>query len=427
MNMQDVINLVNTNRGNGKKENLNRMQALMNKLGNPQDQLKFIHIAGTNGKGTTAAFIAAVLHQSEVKTGLFTSPHLEVINERIQVDQQLISDESFIRCTEIVAPFVAEVEAELSESLYSFEILTAVAFVYFASQNCELIILETGIGGRLDSTNVIQTPEVAVITSIGLDHMGMLGNTVEEIAKEKAGIIKQNGTVVVYDCPPSIRTVIEQTAAQKQAALTVTDLKEISVSAASIQGQKFDYKTYKNLSIRMIGEHQLSNAAIAIETVLKLREKGYQISDQSIVKGLKQAFWAGRMETMLDKPLVLIDGAHNQQGVERLSQNIRSLFPRQKVTYVIGMMKDKDYLEMIHLVEDTAKQFLTVSPDPWRGFDAEEVAEMLGQDGKQAKAVKDAAEVVQYIKKADQEEIIVVFGSLYLVGDLRKALKQSDV
>ena len=196
MNIAEVIRLVNTNRGNGKKENLNRMYLLMEKLGNPQKRLKFIHIAGTNGKGTTAAFIASILGETALKTGLFTSPHLEVINERIKIDQKNISDEAFILFTERVVSSVEEVELELSEKLYSFEILTAIALLYFAEQQCDMVILETGIGGRLDSTNIIQSPEVAAITSIGLDHMGMLGNTAEEIAKEKAGIIKSNSIVI---------------------------------------------------------------------------------------------------------------------------------------------------------------------------------------------------------------------------------------
>ncbi|MFC6463508.1 bifunctional folylpolyglutamate synthase/dihydrofolate synthase [Marinilactibacillus sp. GCM10026970] len=423
MNMEEVTALVNTNRGNGKKENLDRMASLMQKLGNPQNQLKFIHIAGTNGKGTTASFISSILREAGMQVGLFTSPHLEVVNERIQVDQTFISDQDFIDCTEKVAVYVAEVEAELSEKLYSFEILTAVAFVYFSRQNCDLVVLETGIGGRLDSTNIIETPEVAVVTSIGLDHMNMLGHTLKEIAQEKAGIIKMNGSVVIYDCGNELQPIFEERAREKQAELKVLNQSDIELLSASVKGQEFNYKQYRNLKIKMVGVHQLSNAALSIETALQLKATYEMITDEAIRKGLEKAFWAGRMEVLREEPLVLVDGAHNEQGVALLSQNIRSLFPDQKITFVVGMMKDKAYIDMIENVSDIARQILTVSPDPWRGFDAEEVATILNNRGQSARFVKSVEDIQKYIEKeAEKKEVIVVFGSLYLVGDLRKLL-----
>lgn len=423
MNMEEVTALVNTNRGNGKKENLDRMASLMQKLGNPQNQLKFIHIAGTNGKGTTASFISSILREAGMQVGLFTSPHLEVVNERIQVDQTFISDQDFIDCTEKVAVYVAEVEAELSEKLYSFEILTAVAFVYFSRQNCDLVVLETGIGGRLDSTNIIETPEVAVVTSIGLDHMNMLGHTLKEIAQEKAGIIKTNGSVVIYDCGNELQPIFEERAREKQAELKVLNQSDIELLSASVKGQEFNYKQYRNLKIKMVGVHQLSNAALAIETALQLKATYEMITNEAIRKGLEKAFWAGRMEVLREEPLVLVDGAHNEQGVALLSQNIRSLFPDQKITFVVGMMKDKAYIDMIENVSDIARQILTVSPDPWRGFDAEEVATILNNRGQSARFVKSVEDIQKYIEKeAEKKEVIVVFGSLYLVGDLRKLL-----
>ncbi|WP_208560528.1 bifunctional folylpolyglutamate synthase/dihydrofolate synthase [Marinilactibacillus kalidii] len=420
MNMEEVTTLVNTNRGNGKKENLDRMLLLMEKLGNPQNQLKFVHIAGTNGKGTTASFIASILKEAGLRIGLFTSPHLEVLNERIQIDQQHISDEDFIASTEKVARYVDVVEKELGEKLYSFEILTAVAFVYFSQQVCDLIVLETGIGGRLDSTNVIHTPEVAVITSIGLDHMNMLGDTVDKIAKEKAGTIKANGTAIVYDCEEVIRSVFEEKAKHEQAKLTIIDQESIQVIATSVKEQRFHYKDLHDLVIHMIGDHQLSNATLAIETALTLSEQYEAIDEEAIRGGLNKAFWAGRMETLQEQPLVLVDGAHNEQGVKALSQNIRTLFPDQQVTFIVGMMKDKGYMDMISEVKDLASKILTVSPDPWRGFDAEEVANQLEKTGISAQALTSVDAVKAYIASAGTEEIIIVFGSLYLVGDLRK-------
>ena len=201
--------------------------------------------------------------------------------------------------------------------------------------------------------------------------------------------------------------------------------KDVEVVSASMKGQIFRYKDFKKLRIRMIGEHQLSNASIAIEVAKALKNKGYNVTEQSIKLGLEKAFWAGRMEKLLEEPTVITDGAHNEQGVELLSKNLRTLFPDQKFTFVVGMMRDKGYMDMIEKVGDLASLFLTVSPDPGRGFDAETVASDLRDKGYLAQSKKQTSEVIHYIKnKARKNEIIVVFGSLYLVGDLRKQLIQ---
>lgn len=423
MDMNDVIALVNTNRGNGKKENLNRMKLLMEKLENPQNQLKYIHVAGTNGKGTTSSFIASILREAGFTTGLYISPHLEVINERIRINNTFISNEEFIRITERVEPLVKAVEEELDEILYSFEILTAVALLYFAEKRCDIIVLETGIGGRLDATNVIHTPEAAVITSIGMDHTKILGHSLENIAKEKAGIIKEEGNAVLYPAVESIQAVFQKRAQKKHASLKVLNKEDIKVKSISTEGQSFQYKNMKDFSTQMIGRHQIINACLAIEAVKILQTKGYPVTDENIRKGIEKTIWAGRMEKLSDHPLVFIDGAHNEQGVEALKTNIEELFAGKKVTLVVGMMKDKAYMSMIEKVEENAEKFFLLSPDRFRGFDASEVAEKLCQKGKKAQAMGSVKELIQYIhQKASDDEIIIVFGSLYLVGDLRKEM-----
>lgn len=423
MDMNGVIALVNTNRGNGKKKNLIRMQLLMDKLGNPQNKLKFVHVAGTNGKGTTSAFTASILKEAGLKTGLYTSPHLEVINERIRVNNRLISDDAFIEVTKKVEPFVTEVEQELDEMLYSFEILTAVAITYFADQKCDIVVLETGIGGRLDATNVIDTPEVAVITSIGIDHVKILGDSVEEIAKEKAGIIKEKGSVIVYPAEKNIQNVFSDKAQKMNASLKRIRTEDIKLIETTTDGQLFHYKDISSLSTKMIGEHQLINASLAIEACKLLHTKTFRISDKAIRLGIQKTFWTGRMEKLSEKPLVFIDGAHNKQGVEVLRKNLDTLFPNKRITFVVGMMKDKNYISMIEIMKDKADQFLLVSPDEWRGFDPIEVQQILKGKQIKAQAKQSVSEIVQYIEETSSKDaIIVAFGSLYLAGDLKKKL-----
>ncbi|TVP92929.1 bifunctional folylpolyglutamate synthase/dihydrofolate synthase [Alkalibacterium sp.] len=424
MNMTDVIKLVNTNRGTGKKESLSRMSLLMKKMGNPQESLKYVHIAGTNGKGSTSAFLASILNESDIKVGVYTSPHLERINERIQINGREITDEEFIRLTEAVAPLVEEVERELDEVLYSFEILTAVALAYFSEHNCELVILEAGIGGRLDATNIIETPLAAIITSIGLDHMKVLGESKEQIALEKAGIIKHNGVVIFPEMSPSIDDIVLKKARSEKAVPVQIRQSDILNVRLSEDDSVFDYKDLKNISIQLLGRHQISNAVLAIETAKILQGKGYTIEASAIKNGLMKAKWPGRMEKISEEPTVIIDGAHNPEGIEHLKNNLLRLFPDDKLIFVVGMMKDKAYMEMIRTVFPQAEKILAVSPDPYRGFDAEETAQKIVSEGIPAKAFESVESVVNNLKtSAQSDDKIVVFGSLYLIGEFRTIWK----
>lgn len=424
MNMTDVIKLVNTNRGTGKKESLSRMELLMKKLGDPQKKCKYVHIAGTNGKGSTSAFLSSILNESGMRVGVYTSPHLERINERIRINDEEISDEAFIRFTERVAPLVEEVEEELDEVLYSFEILTAVALVYFSEKNCDLVILEAGIGGRLDATNIIDTPLAAVITSIGLDHMRVLGETKEAIASEKAGIIKRNGKIIYPEMSRAINEVIQNKAEKEHAE--VLQVKESAITNVKLSEEVsvFDYESLENVTIQLLGRHQISNAVLAIETVQVLQTNGFAIDEEAIRNGLKKAKWPGRMEKINDEPTVIIDGAHNPEGIAHLGMNLKRLFPDDKLIFVVGMMKDKAYMEMIQTVFPKAEKMLTVSPDPYRGFDAHETAEKINAQGIPAESFDSVDSVVSYLKDSTQStDKIIVFGSLYLIGEFRKIWK----
>lgn len=424
MEMKDVIALVNTNRGNGKKESLNRMRTLLDKIGNPEKELSFVHIAGTNGKGSTASFISQILIQANLKTGVFTSPHLEIVNERIRINESFISDEDFIQVTEKVAAVVDAVEEECGERLYSFEILTAVALLYYYEQKCDIVVLEAGIGGRLDATNTIPVPEVAIVTSIGMDHTKMLGDTLERIAGEKAGIIKENGDVVLPFFTPSIDQVFQDSAEKQQTTVHRAAVKNTRDLLLTEQGSTFSYKQFKKVKIKMVGKHQVSNALLAIEAALILKEKGFDISDEDIAKGIEQSYWPGRMEKIQDKPTIFIDGAHNPEGVERLRESVETLYPEEKLTLVVGMMKDKDYMRMIEELLPYAKKVYTVSPDPYRGFAPRVVASQLKERGVDAEPFDSIDDVIDFLKKQKEaEEKIIVFGSLYLIGDIKKQWK----
>lgn len=423
MDMTDVVMLVNTNRGNGKKESLYRMHTLLNKLNNPEKNVSFIHIAGTNGKGSTASFISQILIQANLKTGSFTSPHLEKVNERIRINEQLISDEDFISVTKKVAAVVEDVENEWGERLYSFEILTAVALLYFKEKNCDIVILEAGIGGRLDATNVIPVPEVAIVTSIGMDHIKVLGHTIEKIAKEKAGVIKEKGDIVLPPFTSSVNQVFQEIAENKQASVHQVKVNKVQNIQLTENGSTFSYKPFKMLKINMTGKHQVSNALLAIEAALVLRQKKFNISNQHIVDGLEKTYWPGRMEKIQENPAIFIDGAHNPEGVETLVDSIQALFPKEKVTFIVGMMKDKDNMKMIDKVRPYAKKIYTVSPDPYRGFSPSDVAiELRGKDI-EAESIGSITDVIECLKTQPSEEKIIVFGSLYLIGDIKRLWK----
>jgi len=423
MNFEEVISLINTHRGTGKKQTLARVQALMDKIGNPEKNIKAIHVAGTNGKGTTCAFLSSVLIESGVKTGIYTSPHLETIHERIKINEDMISTENLIQYTEKIAPFVQEIEENRQEKMYSFEILTAVAFLYFAEQKCDIVVLETGMGGKFDATNTITSPIVSIITSIGKDHMYKLGNTIEEIAAHKAGIIKKGIPVIVYPMEDNILSVIRDKASTVDAPMNLVEKQDVILKKQNVNKQTFDYKLFTNVSMEMIGEHQLYNTALAIEGLIEVQKAGYPVTNEDIIQGIDKAKWAGRMEKISDEPLVFIDGAHNVPGVEALSKNIDSLFPNETVTFFIGIMKDKEFMKMINLVEDKASKMYILSPDEGKGFDPYEVAQNLKKAGYPAQARESIEDIAYYIEHvSEKDEKIIVFGSLYLVGDLRKAM-----
>lgn len=421
MDMEKVIQYVNTNRGNGRKESLSRLFRLLDRVGNPHKNLNYIHITGTNGKGSTSALFYSVLREANLDVGVFTSPHLEKVNERIRVNEDMIEDAAFIRIVETIEPIILELEEEMGENFYAFELLTTVAFLYFQEKQPDLVLLEAGIGGRLDSTNVIEDSLVSVITSIGLDHMKTLGDTKEDILYEKAQILKDNGRLVVGPIDESLQVLVRQRADAVNGLATFIRKEDIKIHETTLEKQVFDYKDWKNVTLSMVGTHQIENACLVLEAYNTLVAKGVFISKEAVLTGLKKAHWPGRFEKILDKPLFYIDGAHNEAGVKRLVETLENTFPDNKFHFVVGMMADKEYEVMLEQVQHLAKEFILVSPDPYRGFDIEEVAKMLQEKGLKTVTKLDMSEVLSYIKdEIPVVDTVIQFGSLYLVGDIKR-------
>ena len=403
----------------GTRLGLERTRELMEKLGHPEEKLRFVHIAGTNGKGSTAAMTASVLRAAGYRTGLYTSPYLQVFNERMSVDGEMISDEELGELTEQIRPLAEEMDDPPTE----FEMITALAMLYFLRQKCDIVVLEVGMGGRLDSTNVIPAPAAAVICNIGLDHTAELGDTVEKIAFEKAGIIKEGTDVVLYRSESAgVEQVIRQVCRERKAALHIADFSALRLREDSVSGQTFSYQEHRDLKIRLLGAHQIKNAAVVLEVTEVLRHKGFEISEDALRRGLAAAMWPGRFELLRTAPAFIADGGHNRQCVEAVRAALEHYFPGRKVRFIMGVLADKDYASMIELLTPLAERFYTVTPDSPRALPAQKLAEQLEKRGSTA-AVCDSAEdaVARALKEAGAEDVICSVGSLYMTGAVRQA------
>jgi len=392
----------------------------MNRLGNPQDQLKFIHLAGTNGKGSTACFLDSILRAAGYRTGLYTSPYIHSFHERMQVDGVPISDEALDRAVDRV-----RLHADaMDDHPTTFELVTAAAFCFFQEAGCDIVVLETGMGGGLDATNVISTPEVTVITPIDMDHMEYLGDTVAKIAVAKAGIIKPRRPVVSARQRPEAAAVLAEVAASLDAPLREVDLSQLSPGPFSMQGQRFDFGALKDLSIRLLGRYQMENAALALTAIEVLEEFGWTVPESAKRRGLAEALWPGRFELAATDPAVIIDGGHNAQGALALADNLVRYFTDQKVTFVMGVLADKDLAAIVGPILPLAEQFFTFTPDSERAMEAADLAAYLVEQGADAEAIDGGAApaLEQAIQAAGTDGVVCYFGSLYSVADVRVAL-----
>ena len=403
----------------GSKPGLSRTEHLLSFLGNPHKKLKFVHVAGTNGKGSTSACIASVLRKAGYKTGLYTSPYINVFNERMQIDGEMISDDELCELCEYIKPFS---DSMTDDPPTEFELITALAMEYFHKNACDIVVLEVGMGGELDSTNVIDSPECAVITAIDLDHTSFLGSTVEEVASAKAGIIKNGTSVALYDCQRSIYDVFADKCKQVGAKLTEAGFDKIENESHSLRYIKFDYGKYKNLSLSLIGSYQPKNASVAITAIELLREKGYGISDENIYDGLKEVSWPGRFEILGENPVFVLDGAHNPHGMTATAKSLSNHFGEKKIHFVVGAMADKDVKGMMGMLLPLAESFIAVKPDNPRAMEAEELAKLLRELGARAESCDSIGKAVATaVEKAGCDGVVACLGSLYFSGEIRQA------
>lgn len=421
MNVNEAIEYIHSVYWKGSIYGLSRIQALLEKLGNPQDSLKYIHIAGTNGKGSTAAMTASILRKAGYRTGLYTSPYIYRFNERMQVDGEQISDEDLVAITEYVKPFVEEMEEKPTE----FELVCAIAFEYFQRKQCDVVVLEVGMGGEFDATNVIRVPEVAVITNIGLDHTDVLGTTLEEIALTKAGIFKEGGSAVVYRGIPSVEAVFETVCAERNVSLKKADFDSLKLNSLDLYGQNFNCGSRKNIQLPLLGDHQLHNASVVLSIADTLIEKGWDISEENIYEGIRDVSWPGRFDIVCRDPLFIIDGGHNPQCLQALVKNIEDYLADRRVIALTGVLADKDYGDMYRPVMPLIDQFVCITPDNPRKMEAADLAKYLRAAGARATACATTQEGVRKaIDLAGKDGAILCFGSLYSIGAIHNGLKE---
>lgn len=405
---------------------LDPLRELLKRLGNPQDRLAFVHIAGTNGKGSTLAYVSTVLKESGYRVGRYISPTIFSYRERIQVNEAYISREDLIRLTERIRETGLQMLKEGLGHPTMFEAETALAFLWFAEQKCDLVTLEVGMGGRMDATNVIRNTVAAVFASISMDHMGFLGNTLGEIAANKAGIIKPGCTVVtVRQEPEAEREVLRR--AEECRCPVVTVNPELAVHRRrGLFRQYFDYKSRKDVEISLSGEYQFANASLALEVLEVLRQKGYEIPEEAVRAGLRTTVWNGRFTVVAKEPYFIVDGAHNRDAAEKLKETIEHYLKDRRLIYIMGVLADKEYDIVIQKTVPYAAEIITVmTPDNPRALPAEELKKAVAVCNPHVQAADSLMEAVEKAYElAGKEDVILAFGSLSYLGELIRDVQQ---
>ena len=403
------------------KPGLERIEELCSRLGDPQKELRFVHVAGTNGKGSFCSMLSSVLQKSGLKVGLYTSPYIRFFNERMCVDGEPISNEELATLTEYVRPIADSMTDKPTE----FELITAIAFEFFKRRGCDVVVLEAGMGGRLDSTNIIRDPYLSVITGIALDHTAFLGDTVEKIAAEKAGIIKDSAPVLFGGDDESAAAIIEMTAKERGSLFYRTKYEELEKIRSNLEETLFDFGEDKDIMIRLLGMYQPRNAANVIEAIRILRMRGLEISDKAMREGFAAARWQGRFEIISKDPLMIFDGAHNPQGIRSAVESIKTYFGTQKVYLLTGVLRDKDYTAIANDLSQVAQRAFTLTPDSPRALSAEEYAETLCGAGIEAKAYATLSEALNAARNAARDDNVplICLGSLYVYSSLMEEME----
>lgn len=408
-----------------KKKGLERIRLLCRYLGNPQDGLSCIHIAGTNGKGSTAAILDSVCRSAGLICGLFTSPHLEKYNERIRVNGKDISDEDFTA----LAAKIEEAASKMEDAPTVFEKLTAMAFMYFSDMNCDVVILETGMGGEFDSTNVINDPIMTIITNIGLDHMNELGDTVEKIALTKAGIVKKGIPCVCIEQEPEVMNVIRTICMFLDSPCIFARKSDVRIVSSDLNGIRIMTSAISEpVTVSLCGEYQLSNIALALSVIRLIMVTGkLPIDESAVLEGLRNVTWAARFEIMKRNPYLIVDGAHNPHGMRGLVDSLRKLFLKKQITYITAINSDKDVDKMLDIMCENASRVYTVKVDA-RGEDPEKLAEDIKNRGTEASSCESVQKAIENaFSHSGLNDVVCCAGSLYLAGDVRKLIKENKI
>ena len=440
MNEREVFAFIEEAGKYGIVPGLDSIRELCRRLGNPQNDLKFVHVAGTNGKGSVSTYISTVLTAAGYRVGRYVSPVIFEYRERIQVGKSKITKKALCEGMEKIKEVCEGMVADGLPHPTPFEIETALGFLYFREKKCDIVVLETGMGGLLDATNIVENTLVAVLVSISMDHMQYLGGSLAEIAANKAGIIKKGCRVVTIKQQEDVMSVIkakigevfagEGSAAEMRGStgtetdkyLRVADPTKVKNTRYGLEKQRFDYGKWKKLEISLAGQHQIDNAVVAVEVLEVLEELGYPVSESKLRMGLLEAVWPGRFTVLGRKPYFVVDGAHNEDAAARLAKSIEFYFTNKRIIYIMGVLRDKEYEKIISLTHSLADQIITVrTPNNPRAMSAYELAQEIAKVHPQVTAVDSLEEAVEMSHLlANKDDVIVAFGSLSFLGELMK-------
>lgn len=423
MNYEEAMNFIQNTNKFGSVLGLDNIRELLERLGNPQDQLRVVHIAGTNGKGSTLAFLAGIFRESGYRAGRYVSPASFSYEERFRINEENISKKDLCFYMEKVKNVAEEMVKDGLSHPTMFEIETALSFLYFLDKKVDVVLLETGMGGRLDATNVVKKPIATVIASIGMDHMQFLGDTLEKIASEKAGIIKEGCPVISYDNTKEVNEVIKNKAKQMHAKVTFVNSAGIRVLQESLNGESFSYRSsdgrwYEKIEIPLLGRHQINNAALALET-LNVIKNYYCISDFQTEDGMRKTIWRGRIEILEREPMVICDGAHNPDGAKSLLSFLQNNFTNQRLIYIMGVLSDKDYEQMVQILAPAADKIYTVAPDNPRALSSRELCNCISKYHQNVEERQRLAECLSEVRqKAEKDDVIIICGTLSFQNEL---------
>ena len=422
MHYKETLEYIQSLNQYGSVLGLDNMLRLCEKLGHPETRCKFIHIAGTNGKGSTAAYIAHMLMAAGFRVGRYVSPTITDYRERFQIGKRMITQKDLCEYVERLKAVCEELVAEGHPHPTPFEVETALGFLYFAEKKCDYVVLEVGMGGATDATNVIPAPVACVWASISMDHMGFLGKDLTSIAGVKAGIAKEGSLLISCKQEREVEVVLQKKAEQVGGSLVVADASKATGIKYGLTTQQFSYKGLPKLKIHLAGIHQISNAVTAVEVMLQLRKMGVDISDKAIYKGLEDTIWQARLEVLGKQPLFVIDGAHNEDAARKLVSSIETYFSGKRMIYIMGVLKDKEYEKILSMTAKYAEHILTITPpENPRALGAYELALAAREYHNQVtnlSSLEEAVEVSHLL--ADKDTVILCFGSLSYLGAIKK-------